>query len=223
MKRLSLAVGAGLLLGLLPGSTLAAVGVLDQSNTTTGISLSSDVDLFAQSFTAGKSGSLTRVDLYMNGDGASPITVSIQATSGGVPNGTVLATSGPGTASTSSDWVQFPFSSPATVTSGVTYAIMFGTGANNFVFGSGEAYAGGQALHFDGSVYQPILDLHLPRDFTFRTYVAAAPTRTPPPTGTAAVPSSNRPAPTIWLVVVVLTTLFGGLVALAARERRRKF
>jgi hypothetical protein len=116
MKRPVFALCAGLLLlGLLPGSALAAV-TLDQSFTGTTQSLGGGATALAQTFKASVSGPVTEVDLWMNGDGAHPISVTLQATPATpsyIPTGTILATSGSGTPPTGSGgWVPFSFSSP---------------------------------------------------------------------------------------------------------------
>lgn len=106
-------------------------GNLDQQNT----SLTGNGEVFsntqwnAQTFTAGASGALTRVDLnlfcYFCGVAPPPITVSIRATSGGLPSGADLAVS-----STSMDVSGAPkfytvnFASPTTVSAGTQYAIV---------------------------------------------------------------------------------------------------
>ena len=141
MKRSALALCAGLLvLGLMPGSALATSGVLDQSNASTGLSAGTS-GMLAQTFTAGKTGSLTEVDLYMEGDNAHAINVTIQATTGGLPNGTVLATSGFGTPPNVVAWVPFSISSQPSITSGTMYAIVFSPGAYNAVKGSPNTYS----------------------------------------------------------------------------------
>lgn len=188
MKRSALALCAGLfLLGLMPGSALATSGVLDQSNASTGLSAGT-ASMLAQTFTAGKTGSLTEVDLFMNGDGAHAINATIQATSGGLPNGTVLATSGSGTPPTGSgSWVPFSFSSQPGITSGTVYAIVFSPGNYTAVLGSLNTYGGGQALIYNGSAWQPTSGAGIPLDFAFQTYVG---TTASPPTH---VDQSNGP------------------------------
>jgi len=85
----------------------------------------------AQTFTAGTSGPLTRVDVnlycYFCGGAPPAITVSIRATSGGVPTGGDLAT----TSTTITNWptgqkmfFTANFSAPTTVSAGTQYAIV---------------------------------------------------------------------------------------------------
>ena len=158
-----------LLLGLMPGSTLAAVpSNLDYSNAVvTGYTWSSQADL-AQTFTAGKSGRLSGVDLWLGGTGT--IQVSINATASSLPAGAHLVTAS-GTASNPAGWVHFSFPTPPMVTSGTQYAIVFNTGKTATVDGSPNNYAGGQALmNKFGFGWAPITDPDRP-DWAFQTYV----------------------------------------------------
>ena len=134
MRRLALAPIAGiLLLALVPGSVLALVpGDLDQSSLLIPNSVGSTADQ-AQTFTAGRTGFLDDVELYFNGSGT--LTMTIQATTAGLPNGTVLATT-TATLVSVDGWVDFVFASPASVTSGTMYAIVFNTGVAAAVRGT---------------------------------------------------------------------------------------
>ena len=85
----------------------------------------------AQTFTAGMSGPLTRVDVnlycYFCGGAPPAITVSIRATSGGVPTGGDLATSSTTITNWSTGQKMFftaNFSAPTTVSAGTQYAIV---------------------------------------------------------------------------------------------------
>ena len=90
MKRRVFGLLAGLtILGLLPGSALAAV-FPDQSNGAGG-SYTGDAK-FSQTFTAGMSGALTEVDLYLGINGSETDSMSIQNVNGSsLPDGTTLA------------------------------------------------------------------------------------------------------------------------------------
>jgi hypothetical protein len=184
MRRRALALLSGiLLLGLVPGSTLATVATKDQSYTSVPESLGAGSINLAQTFTAGITGSLMSVDLWMNGDGAHPITVTIESTSGGLPTGTVLATSESGTPPTGSGgWTSFSFSAPYSQTALTTYAIVFETGGDNAVWGS---YVSGssteQALAWDGSHWGAVAagGSSYYGDFAFETWVEAAAAPTP--------------------------------------------
>lgn len=187
MKRHALALCASLLLlGLMPGATLAFATptYLDQSNTTHSGNVAGD---FAQTFTAGQSGPLIRVDLYLGSTklAGDSLSLSIYPTNGAgtpVTTGTALATSGVALVPNApfGVWVSFSFAPPFSVTAGTMYAIVFDTqagGANVWAFGSnGNAYSGGAAWRATPSwVAQGPLD---PDDFAFRTYLEESITTT---------------------------------------------
>jgi DNA-binding beta-propeller fold protein YncE len=106
----------------------------------------------AQTFTAGVTGGLDRVGLYLdNGSATGPLTVEIRNTSGGAPGSTVLASASVPAASVtpSGGWVGVDFPSPAPVTSGTQYAIVAYTGDTGrktfyqWFFSGSHPYAGG--------------------------------------------------------------------------------
>jgi hypothetical protein len=230
VKRLGLVVfSAFLLVALLPGTASATVlGSLDQSNDPAssnppGIGTPGQI---AQTFTAGKTGYLTEIQLFLVGSGT--ITASIEPTSGGLPTGVVLASS-----SESWDgigWVEFPFAAPASVISGTKYAIVFNTGANGSTEGSGDTYSGGQALLLAGTwmSMQDAFPSSVLFDFAFKTYVdvpvvAPAQTALPqtaPPTNTDSPPSSNETGSPAWLLPAGLLGLLGVALVLVYRHRR---
>jgi hypothetical protein len=175
MKRRALAICASLLLvSLVPGSTLAInpTSNLDQHNDpATPLStywVGSESDL-AQTFTAGKSGLLSGVDLYVrNENGSASLTVSIEATASGLPTGSALV-SASSTVSSPAGWVHFSFLTPLSVVKDTVYAIVFNTGGNGAWFGSTDTYPGGQAF-----ILLPPWTAETdpdPADFAFRTYV----------------------------------------------------
>jgi hypothetical protein len=188
MKRRALALCAGfLLMGLMPGSTLAIVTptYIDQSNTVKSPNVSGH---FAQTFTAGQSGPLSRVDLNLaslNNPGGGSLSLSIYPTDGAgtpVTTGTALATSGSASVPyvLTGVWVSFSFASPFSVTAGTMYAIVFDTqggGANVYAFGSNtNAYSRGAAwLASPSWVSMTSPD---PNDFDFRTYLEESITTT---------------------------------------------
>jgi len=103
----------------------------------------------AQTFTPGVSGSLSRVDVNFACAGCSgappPVTVSIRATSGGLPTGSELASATIPTFSPAGATFKFytaTFAQPATLTAGAKYAI---------VVRLASAYAGGLALFTDSA------------------------------------------------------------------------
>ena len=82
MKRSAFALLAGvLLLGLLPGSVLAKASNVDQSNTTPYAELFSNSGYpIAQTFTAGKTGMLSAIDMFLDCVDGNPASVAIYAT-----------------------------------------------------------------------------------------------------------------------------------------------
>lgn len=115
------------------GSGVArASGTLDQSQTTFDTAAliagpGGPPASEAQTFTAGLTGGLDRVDLLLNNTGASaPLTVQIRNTSGGAPGSSVLASASVPAASvpSSAGFVEVDFASPAPVKSGTQYAIV---------------------------------------------------------------------------------------------------
>jgi hypothetical protein len=168
MKRRALAFCASLLLvALVPGSTLAInpTSNLDQHNDPAADSASAALNL-AQTFTAGKSGLLSGVDLYLSLVGGGNLTASIEATTSGWPTGSTLA-SGFGAVSATAGWVHFAFSTPLSVVKDTVYAIVINPTAAGVWYGSTNTYPGGQAF----MAASPWNTLANPADFAFRTYV----------------------------------------------------
>jgi len=137
-------------------------GVLDQQNTT--ITLNGEkfnnTQWAAQSFTARNSGPLSRVDVNVFdvcGVPPPPITMSIRATSNGLPTGPDLATTSFAvtTYTGAQKWYTANFTTPANISSGTQYAIVlrasgtvgtsclgFSNSANSSVSGN-DVYSGG--------------------------------------------------------------------------------
>ena len=180
-------VAGGVLLGVC-SSAWASV-MLDQSQTDTSgggwsiagpDSTSANPDSVAQTFTAGLTGPLDRVDLNLeNASATAPLTVEIRNTSGGAPGSSVLASASVPAASVSSSggWVTVEFASPAAVTSGTQYAIVAytadtGTGTDYlWGFSGSDPYAGGNLW---GSLASPPATWATVSsdDLAFKTYVA---------------------------------------------------
>jgi len=133
--------------------------VLDQQNS----SLSSSgngidtVNWGGQTFTAGLTGPLARADISVFCSactGTSPdLTLSLRATSGGLPTGPDLATTTlPGNNSGASGFLTGTFANPATVTAGTTYALVVrpvpnpSAGTYALPFSASDTYANGQLL-----------------------------------------------------------------------------
>jgi hypothetical protein len=106
------------------------------SITNTAIIPSSLTFHFGQTFLAGSSYTLTKVELLMYREGTPPnITVEIQATTAGLPNNTVLATQSIDiskiTTDSAGEEVAVVFDTPIALTVGATYAIVVADGYTN--------------------------------------------------------------------------------------------
>lgn len=111
----------------------------------------------AQTFTAGLTGKLDHVELYvgktLNPVPTDPLIVEITDTSGGGPDSNVLASASVPPASVpTAGWLEVDFASPAQVTSGTQYAIVLYTldpGPGNYAWGLSpetNPYSGGEFL-----------------------------------------------------------------------------
>lgn len=175
MKRPALALSAGILImALLPGSTLASfIGTVDQENTVISNGGTNSSQPLAQTFTAGETGLLTQVQLSMRATGGD-IGLQIEATTGGLPNGTVLATTVHTSPSNLSNWCAFSLVSPIPVIAGTKYAIVFDMSPLTGVptaDSSGNTYPGGQALLKSGSTWGAVDGGGLVLDWDFKTLV----------------------------------------------------
>jgi hypothetical protein len=203
---------------------------LDQSQTVANIAVpdpANNVDngrtYWAQTFTAGLSGPLDRVQLVCTSTSNASITVYLTDTNSNTKMPMDILTQTTATCSTSGGFNDFVFSSPYSVTAGTVYALMMPwssaytfDGATNDLSPAGAAY--------DRNIYSAWDSANLGAfDFAFNTYVetSTAPTpsptvsSTPPPTGT--VPANNAGgAPGILLV-------FAGLAAAAAFMTMRRY
>jgi hypothetical protein len=179
--------------------------------------------LTGQTFTAGITGTLTRVDLYLsffNGSTlltASPLVVQIQTvTSDGAPSGTIL---GSGTVLASEvplephpGWVSVPIRAPSVV--GSQYAIVLTTPDPRTVYGvyrtsravGGDPYSGGRLWFFAteaGGWFSTGPDQY---ESFARTYVTAAPTITARAIPSSIWPPNHQDVP----VTVVVQVTAGG-------------
>lgn len=208
-------LGVALIGALLAPATALATGTLDQQYNVTGSAYGQigtwTVDPVptyqAQTFQAGITGSLDQVDLPLRvvGNPGVDLTVEIQETSGGVPNGSVIggatvaqATVGSCTCLSSNftqfSWMAITMTTPASVAAGTTYAIVLSApGAAGNIFGTGDQggqptrtayeWGGGGIGYSAGTLYSSVLgweDNQL--DLAFKTYV------TPPYVATVAAP-----------------------------------
>ncbi len=186
--RLALIFGAAAILLLGAQVAAAQADTLDQSQTdTSGAALAiigpSSANYgpqsVAQTFTAGLSGALDRVQLYVANNTSSnsdPLTVQITDTSSGAPGSTVLATTtiAPGAVSSSpGGWVEADFSAAPFVSAGSQYAIVAYASGSDFYkwyYASSNDYPGGDPYYDSAS--PPTTWTSAPSyDFAFRTYV----------------------------------------------------
>jgi hypothetical protein len=189
---LGLAATAALLLA---GASRASAGTLDQQQliADTGFQIHTAANQ-AQTITAGLSGGVDQVDLFLETSGmccpSAPLTVEIRNVDAGQPGTTVLASQTVAAAgvSTTPAFVPVVFPTPAPVVAGTQYAIVAysTTSATNFYSWIGtmaNAYAGGESFFDappDGSWTASGPPPHW--DTAFKTYVALPATQ-PGPTG----------------------------------------
>src|SRR5579884_951619 len=182
--RLVLGVPLVLVLALWFGSEVARADVLDQSQTTavSAVEITGPNSPFSasQTFTAGLTGLLDRVDLLLRKSSSptSGLTVQIRNVSGGEPGSSVLASTDVPAANvpTSSGWVQVDFVSPALVSSGTQYAIVAYTAAFAYLWEDAQtdAYSGG-GLWYSFASPPTSWNEFSGDDLAFDTYVEGAP------------------------------------------------
>jgi hypothetical protein len=173
---------------LAPGAAVA--GTLDQQQTDTPVYNSIYApDRFAQSFTAGLSGGLDQVDLYLSGPAPSPtapLKVEIRDFYVGAPGGIVLASQSVPASTFSASFISVKFATPAPVVVGAQYAIVAysATGAGNpylWFLTTANPYAGGNK--FAAGTSPPSLGTwsgYPTGDYAFKTYVVPSATTTSP-------------------------------------------
>ena len=174
MKRgMAAILSVPLMLGLLPGSTLAIANTIDQQQTGIDTELQSEVDL--------------------QGTTGTP----------SVPNGVNIASSSQfvTTSSMAGTWVTFGF--PGTILlPGHVYAIVIAPSAQAVLYGSStNSYPGGAAYHLTSGGWTLVTSDYTGgvADYAFRTWMGAAsptPTPTPHPTHTPAPTHTPSPTPT---------------------------
>jgi hypothetical protein len=158
----------------------------------------------AQTFTAGLSGQLDRVDLALNQGSTpsiGPLTVEIREVVGATPSTAVLASAAVPAASVPTGggdalaFVAVPFASPAEVEAGSQYAIVAYTGARDFYswgHAGADLYAGGTRV--DSFQSPPTIWFPFPPiDLAFRTYVAPADATGPTSTAAADPVAQGQP------------------------------
>ena len=134
-----------------------------------------------QTFTAGLSGELSSVTIFLKNGGAATedLSVAISAVSGGLPSGTALATQSVANAGVpaTEGAVAVTFEAPATIVAGTEYAILVASPASasgdqhfEMFYITTEGYADGAALQ-DGGTGTNWAEQNY--DFSFETVVTA--------------------------------------------------
>jgi uncharacterized repeat protein (TIGR01451 family) len=165
---------------------LAKPTTLDQSNTSlsnTGNTLTTTT-WWGQTFTPAVTGTLEKADINLfcsSCTGTAPsLTLSVRATSGGLPTGSDLAsTMLPGSSSGAASYFSGTFGSPATLTAGTVYALVVRPAANPSAgtyaatFSSGSPYSGGKRVVSTTSGSTWGTPTGQSRDLGFHTYMKA--------------------------------------------------
>jgi hypothetical protein len=139
---------------------------LDQSTTVdTSLSLGGAPECL-QTFTAGRSGLLSGVDLYFEMTEPSAATVYLAS-----ENEASTLTLGIADPETQPGWYHVRFGAPYEVKAGTHYAIVVQFDDMGRIYGSSDTYGGGQALGWNGTAFAPIDGVS---EFAFRTYVDTA-------------------------------------------------
>jgi hypothetical protein len=208
-------VAAALALASAGAATSASAGTLDQEQAVYGglghSIYADDTDPFsessvAQTFTAGITGQLDQVELYVGKSGSptADLTVQIYDTFDGTPQSALATESVPAAAvSAGPTFVPVTFDPTVPVTAGTQYAIVAWTAslfANPYFWGEagGNPYAAGELRVQQGSnASPPTPGFWGPSgatvDMTFRTYVIPPPTQ-PPAQPPVASPTGKRAA-----------------------------
>lgn len=150
--------------------------LLDQSyvgpetDTSGGLSVSNLSFERAQTFTVGIAGAFHHADIYVNGGPV--LSARLLATTGGVPNGTVLATTEL-VSPTEDGWISLDFSAGGvTVAVGEVLALEpFSTGGPGWRGQTGDPYPGGADAFRNPGFGYPDWTLNTGTDRWFRTYV----------------------------------------------------
>ncbi|MDW7656180.1 MAG: Calx-beta domain-containing protein [Bacillota bacterium] len=150
--------------------------VLDQYTNATTVATNAANGTYAQTFTAGITGKLYKVSVYLNNYITNlTLTTQIQgATAGDVPDGTVLASRTISMSVSSARWVDVILPEPIAITAGQRYAIVWsGLDGDDLLYGcTTDACPGGRALMVTFSSWSMPASF---MDFCFRTYVLTSP------------------------------------------------
>ncbi len=179
-----------LAVGFLLSAGVASADTLDQQQTeaASGYSLKNEVEgaiSLAQTFTAGLTGGLDRVELSLDAvEAGAPITVEITTVNGDdAPSATLLASATIPAASIppccTTAFVPVSFPTPAPVLAGMQYGIVAYTAEGVYEWGgtsSNGPYAGGEGWYEYSSPPTTMWESFAPSsiDFAFKTYVTVA-------------------------------------------------
>jgi hypothetical protein len=183
---------------VLASGTALAVSQLDQQNADTSAASTRESAWIqsdssgAQKFTAGRTGKLDKVSVYLSRENATgDLTVGIQGLdSSGNPDGTFLAseTKPVGEVPAGPSWVDVDLSPAAAVTAGTQYALVLahsGSGHYSWKLTPADLYSGGYLMFTAFNQWHPFET----RDFLFKTFVDDD---TQAPTVTATTPTTEK-------------------------------
>jgi hypothetical protein len=180
--------------------TPAQPETVDQSDSPAGMATSTLYHQ-AQTFTAGKNGRLTGVDLYLAVSSQQTVHIYIRAVNGsGLPTGSNLDSSTLVLATQSAGWVHFPLPGLVNVNSGTKYAVVLDNGGSFAVSWSwAGSYSGGQGMSANDagdSSWTTNDAVYGAWDFAFKTYVTSV-TQPGKPTAVTAT-GHNHSATVAW-------------------------
>jgi hypothetical protein len=205
MTRLQVVLSLFVFVVLVAPGAANATGTLDQQQTSEETAYAVSGPGFApssnaQTFTAGLSGQLDEVELWLleDGTGLLPLEVQIRTVApGGEPSTTVLASASVPASSLppccTGAFVPITFNSPATVKAGIKYAIVAYTLSPDGLYEWGgtraDVYAGG--LRWNTGASPPVTWASVVvNDMTFKTYVTVPTTKHPTETTVSCEPKS---------------------------------
>ena len=176
------AVVGGLL--SVPLTSVVAADAVDQSYTASGsVEFIHDVITAGQTFTAGRTGSLNRIDVSVGRVGdPGALSVTIQTTAAGLPTGTVVAGASVAVGAVPDDGTTHPLAvalPPSLGRAGVQYAIVLAAPRSPVDTGwiwdtdSLDGYVGGTAIA--GDTLAGTSTIHATDDRTFATWVDSTP------------------------------------------------
>ena len=178
--------------GCVFGPSTVLAGTLDQQqlNDEGGDTYVDSEQSLSETFTAGVTGQLDRVDLDLRVLNAPtlPMTVEIRNVTADLPGSTVLASQdvGPSGIIGGFEFIPIVFAAPASVASGTQYAIVAYSATVSPVDYSwarsfGKLYPGGSAFYVETSPPSTVWLEGPTFDYAFKTYVAPPPSNVAPP------------------------------------------